>query len=117
MCTVNGVPVEPCEVSCSGECGSNILEICIVRSSSYCNYAMSHLYAGLLVNSLNVFDFEPEFHTVTITVTNTLGSNDSEILVFFTPGQYIRSKVPSGMSITLYYYVLKWVTTCTTKYV
>ena len=78
---------------------------------------MSHLYAGLLVNSLNVFDFEPGGHAVTITVTNTLGSNDSEILSFFTPaGQYIRSKVPPGVSITLYYYVLKWVTTCTTKY-
>jgi len=62
---------------------------------------VSYLYAGLLVNSLDVFDFAPGNHIATIIVNNTLGSSDSESFFFFAPGQYIRTKVPPGMGIAL----------------
>ena len=55
---------------------------------------MSHLHAGLLVDSINVFDFAPGEHTATITVNNTLGNSDFESFNFFTPGQYIGTMVP-----------------------
>ena len=69
--------------------------ICIVGYTlHHYNVIISHLYAGLLVDSIDVFDFAPGLHTATITVNNTLGDSDSESFFFFTPGQYISTKVP-----------------------
>ena len=46
---------------------------------------ISHLLAGLLADSVDVFDFQPGEHTATITATNTLGSSDAESFFFVTP--------------------------------
>ena len=43
---------------------------------------------GLLVDDIDVFDFAPGEHTATITVTDILGSSDSESVTFTTPGEY-----------------------------
>ena len=53
-------------------------------------------HAGQLVDSIDVFDFEPGVHTATITVTDTLGSSDSESFDFITPGQYSGIMVPEA---------------------
>ena len=42
-------------------------------------------HAGLLVDSIDVFDFAPGEHTFTITVTDTLGSSASDSFAFTTP--------------------------------
>ena len=42
-------------------------------------------HAGLLSDSIDVFDFAPGVHTATITVTDTLGNSDSESFDFTTP--------------------------------
>ena len=43
---------------------------------------------GLLVDDIDVFDFASGEHTATITVTDILGSSDSESVTFTTPGEY-----------------------------
>ena len=50
-------------------------------------------HAGLLVDSIDVFDFAPGVHTFTITVTDTLGSGASDSFTFTTPEALGRHSV------------------------
>ena len=55
--------------------------------------------AGLLIDSIDVFDFAPGGHTFTITVTDTLGSSASDSFTFTTPEAVGRHSV----TIVLWY--------------
>ena len=60
-------------------------------------------HAGLLSDSIDVFDFAPGVHTATITVTDTLGSSAAESFNFTTPEALGRCN--GTMDITACYVV------------
>ena len=113
VCSVDGDPREPCKFpnakhekrfrsSIFVKVDIIVLQNCsiVVNAQNFIHISRKHAclnikhyqpHAGLLEDSINVFDFEPGVHTATITVTDTLGSSDSESFDFTTPeplGQY-----------------------------
>ena len=62
--------------------------LCLNLCSETSKLMLSLCLTGLLSDIIDVFDFAPGVHTATITVTDTLGSSDSESFDFITPGQY-----------------------------
>ena len=59
--------------------------MCQYNETSLLTLSLSLCSTGLLEDTIDVFDFAPGEHTATITVTDTLGSSDSESFDFTTP--------------------------------